>query len=176
MVFVGLSYRGLFNPVLLEETILFGFLWIFFLFKLFRRSVFLNLVPDFFLLSARNICLGSFLRVFLYFLSVYSTIVIEIAYFTEQRLHGSVSFYLFFTFFLSWILYDGTFSGTHYFFWGFVVLFLLRGFWLVSLFDRWQHSNFSSTRTFFLREYLWFSSPHMLQPNCRGNDWSDSNS
>jgi len=181
VVFVGLSYSALFNPVLLEEPSFFDFLWIFFLFKLFRRSFFwILLLIFFFLLSfirRRNNCLGSFWGSFFVLGLSIVQFLLKFANISEQGLHGTIYLCLFLLFFFfSWILESCLLILTlryAVFLLGFCSLFLLRGFGLVYLFERWQHSSFSSTRTFF-ESHLKFSSPHMLQPNCRGNDWSES--
>jgi len=58
-------------------------------------------------------------------------------------------FIFFFLFMVSWILFTDTFFLRHaLFLLEFCSLFLLKGFLLVYLFERWQHFNFASTRTF----------------------------
>lgn len=137
MVFVGLSYRGFFNPVLLEETILFGFLWIFFLFKLFRRSVFLHLVPDFFpSIRQEHLSWKFFKGLFVLFVR-YSTIVIETCLFHRAASPWKYLFYLFFKFFLSRILYNGTFFLRYaLFLLGFCSFISFKGFFGLSLYLR----------------------------------------
>jgi len=179
MVFVVLSYGELFNPVLLDGPSFFGFLWIFFLFKLFRRSFFCSLLLIFFfyLLSEGEIFVLEVLKgLFCTFGSFYSTIFIETCQYYRAASPWDYLSFLFFTFFFlvlldTWILILSLRYAV--FLLGFCSFFLLRGFRLVYLFERWRHSNFASTRIFF-ESHLRFSSPHMLQPNCRGNDWSES--
>jgi len=136
----------------------------------------LNLALDFFffcLLSEGETIVLEVLRlVFVLGLSIVQ-FLLKFANISEQGLHGTIYLCLFLLFFFfSWILESCLLILTlryAVFLLGFCSLFLLRGFGLVYLFERWQHSSFSSTRTFF-ESHLKFSSPHMLQPNCRGND------
>jgi hypothetical protein len=125
-----------------------------FLFKLFRRSIFESCSWFFSFYPPGTFVLEVLSGTFLYFLSVYSTIF----YWNLLILPSSISMELFIFFFCHiffslWLLVSRlimlSFLRHALFLLGLCSLFLLKGFSLVYLFERWQHSNFSSTRTFF---------------------------
>jgi len=164
MVFVRLSSSRLFNPVCFwRNHPFFGFLSIFFFFNFLGDRSFssCSYILVFLLLSDSEIKVLEIL--FVLCLSIVQ-FLLKLANITEQYLLGTFSFSGNLNL-VSWY-----FLLRHaIFFLGFCSVFLLKGFRLVCLFEKWQHSNFASTRIFF-ESHPKFSSPHMFQPNCRGND------